>query len=109
MSTERTVQFAGEAQDRATLLLAAAEDLGHPVEVVRTVTGAFVAPQDVVEKAGLLDEADPLDDEDQADEPKSEEPKKAPAKKAAKKAPAKKAAAKKAAAKKAAAKPDNEE
>jgi topoisomerase IA-like protein len=84
------VPFAGEARDRAVLLLAAAEDLDLDQQaVVQTRTGAFYVPQEVAEKAGLYE----------SDEP-------APAKKAAaKKAPAKKSTAKKSAAKKSTAKP----
>lgn len=40
--------------DNAILLLAAAQELGQPAEVVETTsTGYFRVPQDVVDKAGL--------------------------------------------------------
>lgn len=63
--------------DVAAGLLAAAEDLGHPVGVVQAFEGSFLAPADVVDAAypGGVDE----DDDD-------EKPKRAPAKKAPAKA-----------------------
>jgi hypothetical protein len=84
------VPFEGSVRDQATLLLAAAEDLGQDQQqVVQTRTGAFYVPQEVADKAFGKGKT-------QADEPQ---------KKAAKKAPAKKAAAKKQAAKKSTSKP----
>ena len=53
MSNDVTVPFAGKAQENATLLLAAAEDLDQDVSVVRTIGGAFIVPQDVADKAGV--------------------------------------------------------
>lgn len=72
--------------DNAILLLAAAEELGLPPEVVRSTTEGFEAPDEVVQKAFAHKSSS------------TDEPNKAPAKRApAKKAPAKKAAAKTAA------------
>jgi len=51
MSNEVTVRFAGEASDRATLLLAAAEELGLDPSVVQTYEGGFLVPQEVHDKA----------------------------------------------------------
>jgi hypothetical protein len=41
------------AGDQATLLLAAADDLGLDPAVVRTGTGVFYVPEDVADKAGF--------------------------------------------------------
>lgn len=72
------VQIKGRSAEKATLLLAAVEELGLDVSVVRTTSSGYIVPEDVADEAGLSDgEAKP-----------------------AKKAPAKKTTAKKAAAKK---------
>lgn len=83
MSNETVeVPFGDVASETATLLLAAAEELDLPADVVQTNSdGAFVVPAEVAEKAKAGGDSD-------------EEKK--PAKKAAKKAPAKKTAKKKA-------------
>jgi hypothetical protein len=98
--------------DNAILLLAAAQELDLPVEVVETTSdGVFRVPQEVVDKAGLggkkapsqakVDKAtDAVRDPGQqvVEDPAHPEPK-APEKRAARKrAPAKQAATKKAAA-----------
>lgn len=68
------IPFGDSNSDNATLLLAAAEDLGlDPAVEVRTTTESFVVSQEVADKAGL-----------------GEKPKKAE-----KKSPAKKTSAKK--------------
>lgn len=51
--TEVEVPFGEDAGETATLLLAAAEDLELDPGVVRTGTGVFLAPPDVVKKAGV--------------------------------------------------------
>lgn len=51
MSEYIEVPFEGNAQDKAVLLLAAAEELGVGQEVVQTRTGAFYVPSEVNEKA----------------------------------------------------------
>lgn len=52
MSKEVTVE-GGLTRESAVLLLAACEELGVERSVVRTTTRGFVAPKDVVKKAGL--------------------------------------------------------
>jgi hypothetical protein len=47
------VQIEGRSADKATLLLAAAEDLGLDAGVVRTTSGGYLVPEDVADKAGL--------------------------------------------------------
>ena len=51
MSEQVEVPFDDKSADNATLLLAAAEDLGLDAEVVRTTAGSFVVPQEVHDKA----------------------------------------------------------
>lgn len=54
MSDNELARVEGLSPDNATLLLAAAEELGHPASVVETNTdgvGSFIAPAEVVEKA----------------------------------------------------------
>ena len=51
MSDEVEVPFGDKPSDQATLLLAAAEDLGLDPGVVRTTEGGFSVPQDVHDKA----------------------------------------------------------
>lgn len=85
--------------DNATLLLAAAEELGLPPEVVRSTDGTFEAPDEVVAKAfgkkgPHNDEAGPasvsmVDGVDDSDPRGLEPQKKAPAKKAPAKSTAK--------------------
>lgn len=64
MSDQVEIRFDKDMSDNATLLLAAAEELGLDPHVVATTEGAFLVPQDVYDKA-------------------FGEPKKAPAKKTA--------------------------
>lgn len=47
------IPFGDDTADTATLLLAAAEDLDLDPGVVGTVTGAFVVPKEVADKAGV--------------------------------------------------------
>jgi hypothetical protein len=47
------IPFDDDASEVAVLLLAAAEDLDLDPGVVRTVTGAFLVPQQVADKAGM--------------------------------------------------------
>lgn len=70
MSNE-TIGFDGQAQERATALLSAAEKLGLEPGVVQTVDGGFSAPEEVVKEAGLHT----VKDEDSTEEP-DEAPKK---------------------------------
>lgn len=51
--TDIHVPWGEDASDTATLLLAAAEVLELPPEVVRTTSDGFLAPEEVAEKAGL--------------------------------------------------------
>lgn len=85
---EILIEYGDQPGETATLLLAAADELGYEPYVVRNQPEdrGFRVTKDVAVKAGLA-------------EPDPEPEKKAPAKKAAKKAPAKKAAAKKSASK----------
>jgi hypothetical protein len=61
MSDEKTdeqpanveVPYGENAQETATLLLAAAEELDLDQSVVRTTEGAFSVPPEVADKAGL--------------------------------------------------------
>lgn len=53
-----TTKVNGLSADNATLLLAAAEDLGLDPSVVKVSQGQFIAPTEVVEKAGLLQDED---------------------------------------------------
>lgn len=48
---ETEVEYGENASDTATLLLAAAEELGLDAGVVRTAEGKFVVPKDVNDKA----------------------------------------------------------
>jgi hypothetical protein len=53
------IPFAGDSEEKATLLLAAAEELNLPPDVVRVSGGhAFIAPKEVVDKAGLSEGTD---------------------------------------------------
>jgi ABC-type uncharacterized transport system involved in gliding motility auxiliary subunit len=101
------IPFDGEAEDRAVVLLAAAEKLGHAPESVRTVTGGFMVSEDIAKEAGLAKAASKSETQVPSNAPvpngndeKQAPAKKAPAKKAAKKSPAKKSAAKKSTTKK---------
>ena len=94
--TEVRIPFGDNPSETATLLLAAAEEVREDQSVVRTAEGAFVAPRDVADRAGV--DYDRPDDEPESDnKPTSEQPtesddqpdeeppkKKAPSKKAAK-------------------------
>lgn len=88
MSDTVEVPFGDNASETATLLLAAADELGLSADVVQTTGDSmFLVPQEVLDKAGAEDDAGV------EEAPAEEAPapaKKAPAKKAAKKAPAKK-------------------
>lgn len=46
------VPFAGNAEEKATLLLAAAEETGHGPAAVQTRSGAFYVPKEIADKAG---------------------------------------------------------
>lgn len=96
------IPFDGEAEDRAVVLLAAAEKLGHAPESVRTVTGGFMVSEDIAKEAGLSKAAGKSETQapSNAPVPNGNDEKQAPAKKAAKKSPAKKSAAKKSTTKK---------
>lgn len=52
MSEYVEVPFEGKAEEKATLLLAAAEEKGLGASVVQTRTGAFYVPKEVAEAAG---------------------------------------------------------
>jgi len=57
--TDVTVPFGEDQQDTAILLLAAAQELDLPADVVKVTThdeGGFVVPEEVRDKAGLGDE-----------------------------------------------------
>ena len=47
------VQIEGRSAEKATLLLAAVEELGLDASVVRTTSGGYVVPEDVADAAGL--------------------------------------------------------
>lgn len=49
-----------DMKDTATRLLAAADDLDLPVEVVATVSGGFRVPAEVAKKAGVSSDAAPV-------------------------------------------------
>lgn len=85
---DEVVPFGDDASQTATLLLAAAEDLGLDQRVVGTVEGGFLVPTMVKEHAFP-------DESAEHSEPEPEPEKKAPAKKAPAKKAAKKTAAKK--------------
>lgn len=51
MSDQVDVPFNDNPSNQATLLLAAAEDLGLDQAVVKTTEGGFVVPQEVNDKA----------------------------------------------------------
>lgn len=54
MTEERSVPYGDDASQTATLLLAAAEELGYDADVVRTTSGqTFRVPLDVADKSGL--------------------------------------------------------
>lgn len=79
MSEQVEVPFGEKPDEQATLLLAAAESLGLDANAVGVAGGAFVAPQEVVDKA--------FEHEKKKDSDEKKEPaKKATAKKTAKKA-----------------------
>lgn len=57
--TDVTVPFGEDQQDTAILLLAAAQELDLPADVVKVTTdgeGGFEVPEEVRDKAGLGDE-----------------------------------------------------
>lgn len=51
MTDSVEVPFDGEAEDKAVLLLAAAEELDLDASVVQTTAGAFLVPQEVHDQA----------------------------------------------------------
>lgn len=51
MSEQVDIPFGDRPGDQATLLLAAAEDLGLDASVVATYEGGFLVPQEVNDKA----------------------------------------------------------
>jgi len=51
MSERVEVPFEGKASEKATLLLAAAEELDLPADVVQTGTGVFLVPAEVEKQA----------------------------------------------------------
>lgn len=60
MTDEMTkVPFEGKASDKATLLLAAAQEMDLPADVVKVTDGAFVVPSEVANKAFGSDEKKP--------------------------------------------------
>jgi hypothetical protein len=52
MSNVIEVPFGNNASETATLLLAAAEELGRDASEVRTTAGAFLVPEEIVEQVG---------------------------------------------------------
>ncbi len=81
MSEYVEVPFEGKAEVKATLLLAAAEELGLGQGVVQTRTGAFYVPAEVNEKA-FASREEVSDGNSEGDE---EKPKRAPRKSTASK------------------------
>lgn len=62
MTDDVTVPFGEDQQDTAILLLAAAQELDLPADVVKVTTdgeGGFLVPEEVRDKAGLGDEKKP--------------------------------------------------
>lgn len=51
MSEEVAVEFGDSASDTAVLLLAAAQELDLPADVVRVGNGEFLVPEEVAKKA----------------------------------------------------------
>lgn len=49
----------GKTQETARALLAAADDLGHGAQAVRTVAHGFIVPNDVYDLASTTTTADP--------------------------------------------------
>lgn len=87
--TNVNVPYGESAADTATLLLASAQELELPADVVLTTSdGSFSVPEEVAKKAKVDYDKDESDEDEAEDEPKK------PAKKAAKKATAKKTAKK---------------
>lgn len=94
------VLFDDNSRDNAVLLLAAAEELGLPPSAVRTSEGGFEVPDEVAEKAGLLDKPKEQQQEPEVPQPEPEgsepekepepEPKKTPVKRTAKRTAKKK-------------------
>jgi hypothetical protein len=56
------IPFGEKANEQATLLLAAAEELDLDPSVVRTGEGTFVVPTEVADKAGLSPDDDDKDE-----------------------------------------------
>lgn len=106
--TDVDINYSANNQETATLLLAAAEDLGLDQAVVRTAEGKFVVPQEVADKAfgkGKTEAPDTAEVQAEADAkaeeeanrtaPSAEEDRNGYDSKPVKKAAAKKSAAKK--------------
>lgn len=105
-NTEVEVSYGEDQSKTAQNLLAAAERLGHPANVVRTTSeGHFLVPEDVAKDADAYSAKSGDEGENKAPAKKAAA-KKATAKKSTSRKPAKKAAAKKAPAKKAASSPE---
>ena len=57
--SDQEIEVKGLTTENATFLLAAAEELGHPADVVRVSEGRFYVPADVADKAGFDDNGNP--------------------------------------------------
>lgn len=82
MSELVEVPFEGKAGDKATLLLAAAEELELPASVIRTKQGAFLVPEEVEKKAFGARKSDDEGDKQKAAAKKTAAKKSTPDKKA---------------------------
>jgi outer membrane biosynthesis protein TonB len=91
--SDRIIPFGPNPRDTATLLLAAAEELGVGQESVRTVEGGFRVPEEVAAKAEEKPEPEPQPEpqpEQHEESPKVEpEHEAAPKKQATKRSPKK--------------------
>ncbi len=91
MSETVEVPFGDNASDTAVLLLAAADDLDLPSEVVRTSGDAvFLVPAEVAKKAKVDTKDTGPETAEPDEEPKPRKPRKTIAKRTAKKSAAKK-------------------
>lgn len=57
--SDQEIEVKGLTTENATFLLAAAEELGHPADVVRVSEGRFYVPADVADKAGFDENGNP--------------------------------------------------